>query len=355
MNSLPFTFFVLLCCVSIQAQDTNYQLVWADEFEGNGAINTEKWFHQTQLPNGQSWYNGEIQHYTNREDNAFVSGGILKLVAKKETYTDQGVTKQYTSARLNSKFAFTYGKVEVRAKLPTGVGTWPAIWTLGQNITEPGGYWTEAFGSTAWPACGELDIMEHWGDNQNFVQSAIHTPSSFGNTINKGGQLIPNASTGFHRYTIEWTEEKIIFSVDGVEHYTYEPEIKNNATWPFDAHQYLLLNIAIQPSIAPSFNESTMEIDYVHVYQNQLLNITNLKKEVVLTYPNPTNNILQLEVPSNYLGKRLSIYSVGGKKVVELLIEAKKQHIEVSGLEKGTYFLNFENENNMQSIKFIKS
>src|SRR6187402_1284870 len=84
-------------------------LVWADEFDVNGAIDATKWHHQTKLPNGNSWYNGELQHYTNRTDNAIVENGFLKIVAKKETFTDQNTTKQYTSARLNSKFAFTYG------------------------------------------------------------------------------------------------------------------------------------------------------------------------------------------------------------------------------------------------------
>ena len=169
----------------------------------------------------------EIQHYTNRTDNSYVSNGTLKIVAKKETYTNQGHTKQYTSARLNSKYAFRYGRVEIKAKLPKGVGTWPAIWMLGKNINEPGAYWqTKGFGTTSWPACGEVDIMEHWGSNQNYVQSAIHTPSSYGGTVNLGGQNISTASSQFHIYTIDWSEEKMVFSVDGNVHYTYNPAQK---------------------------------------------------------------------------------------------------------------------------------
>ena len=170
---------------------------------------TLKWHHQTQMPNGYSWFNGEIQHYTDRLDNSYVSNGTLKIIAKKETYTDQGHTKNYTSARLNSKFAFTYGKIEARAKLPQGIGTWPAIWMLGQNIDELGAFWqTQGYGSVPWPQCGEIDIMEHWGSNQNYVQSALHTPSSYGGTINHGGQYVPNATSQFNLYTLEWTEER---------------------------------------------------------------------------------------------------------------------------------------------------
>ena len=250
------------------AQD--WQLVWSDEFDGNGAINSTNWFHQTQLPLGWGWYNGEVQHYTDRIDNSYVSNGTLKIVAKKETYTDQGHTKEYTSARLNSKYAFTYGKVEIRAKLPQGFGTWPAIWMLGKNINEPGAYWeTQGYGTTPWPACGEVDIMEHWGSNQNYVQSAIHTPSSYGGTVNLGGQYISTASSQFHIYTIDWSAQEMIFSVDGNVHYTYDPAINNSDTWPFDSELYLLLNIAIEPSIASSFTESSMEIDYVRVYEYQ--------------------------------------------------------------------------------------
>ncbi|HKK38661.1 MAG TPA: glycoside hydrolase family 16 protein, partial [Cryomorphaceae bacterium] len=175
--------------LDLDANPTNSiytNLVWADEFETDGAINSEKWFHQTLLPNGWGWFNNEQQHYTDRIENSFVDDGNLHIVAKSETFSDQGVTKDYTSARLNSKFAFTYGRVVARAILPEGAGTWPAIWMLGKNINENGGYWQEEFGTTGWPECGEIDIMEHWGNNQNVVSAALHTPSSFGATENYG-------------------------------------------------------------------------------------------------------------------------------------------------------------------------
>ena len=231
------------------------------------AIDSSKWFHQTQLPIGGSWFNNEQQHYTNRIQNSYVSNGSLKIVAKRESFPDQGQTKQYTSARLNSKFAFTYGRVVVRAKLPSGAGTWPAIWTLGKNINEAGAYWqTQGFGNTNWPACGEIDIMEHWGDNQNHISSAMHTPSSYGGTINTAGQTITTASSAFHNYEMDWNSQRIIFSVDGVEHYRYAPSVKNSDTWPYNAEQYLIFNVAMQGNIASNFTESAMEIDYVRVY-----------------------------------------------------------------------------------------
>lgn len=243
-------------------------LIWADEFHTDGPVDTVKWFHQTQLPAGGSWYNREVQHYTDRRENSFVEDGVLKIVARKETFSDQGYTKEYTSARLNSKFAFQYGRVEIRAKMPSGVGTWPAIWMLNTNIKQAGGYWQiRGFGTTPWPECGEVDIVEHWGHRQNYIQSGTHTPSSYGSTVNHGGQTIPTASTEFHNYAMVWTEERISFSVDGVEHYTYEPEEKNPDTWPFDAEMYLIMNVAIQPSIEGRFSSSSLEVDYIRIYQ----------------------------------------------------------------------------------------
>lgn len=272
---IPWLILSILSCSDSQGpeemeEEANYELVWADEFDGTGAISADNWFHQTQLPNGNSWYNGELQHYTNRTVNSYVQDGFLHIVAKKEVFSDQGQTKNYTSARLNSKYAFTYGKVEVRAKLPTGAGTWPAIWTLGQNITETGGFWADDFGNTGWPACGEIDIMEHWGFDQNVIQAALHTPSSSGNTTNKGSIRGDDVSNTFHIYSMEWTEEKIDFYYDDQMYYSYAPQFRNSDTWPFIAPQYILLNIAmggVAGAVDPAFTESEMVIDYVKVYQ----------------------------------------------------------------------------------------
>lgn len=262
-------------------------LVWSDEFDGNGDIDNTKWFHQTFIPNGWGWYNGELQHYTDRIDNSYVQNGYLHVVAKDETYTDpvQGITKEYTSARLNSKFAFTYGRVEARAKLPSGIGTWPAIWMLGKNITETGAYWqTQGFGTTGWPECGEIDIMEHWGSNQNFVQSALHTPSSFGATVNHGGLIANDVSNTFHVYAMEWSATEIVFSIDGFEYYTYTPTSQNMSTWPYIADQYILLNIAIENSIDPSFTQSDMVLDYIRVYQQGSSSTTTDTQNACDTY-----------------------------------------------------------------------
>lgn len=335
------------------------QLVWADEFDVNGAVNNAKWHHQTQLPNGGSWFNGELQHYTNRINNSFVDNGFLNIVAKKETFTDQGQTKSYTSARLNSKFAFKYGRVEVRAKLPTGAGTWPALWMLGKNINENGAYWdNQGFGNVSWPACGEIDIMEHWGTNQNYVQSAMHTPSSFGNTTNIGGQNIATASTAFHIYTLDWTSEKMIFKVDGVTHYTYNPTLKDANTWPFDAEQYLLLNIAIDPNITNSFTQSAMEIDYVRVYQAGTSAIIDAENDDLIYYPNPVKEELTIHLPKgNQQNLGIKIYNIAGKLVKEEVYVIENERIKLNNLQyltTGMYHLVYELNGKSYSFRFLK-
>mgnify|MGYP006071910665 CR=1 FL=1 len=345
---------------SIIPQPVYNDLVWSDEFSTNGPVDPTKWFHQTQLPQGGNWYNGEIQHYTNRTANSVVSNGQLNLIAKRESFTDQGHTKQFTSARLNSKFAFTYGKVEVRAKLPTGVGTWPAIWMLGKNITEPGGYWqTQNFATTPWPACGEIDIMEHWGNNQNYVSSATHTTSSSGNTINHGGQTIPTVSTAFHVYTLEWRPDRLIFSVDSVVHFTYQPAVRNNSTWPFDADQYILLNTAIEPTIASSFTQSSMNIDYIRIYQEMPVGITENKPTQSLSlYPNPVNDKLTIQVNSNSQQTiTVQIYSIEGKLMRTSSSAVQNNKIEVYNLDdltNGLYFVSFELNGQLQFARLVK-
>ncbi len=275
------SFFLITQACFSQIDVVYNDLVWSDEFNTNGAVNTTNWFHQTQLPNGDSWFNGEVQHYTNLTTNSFVNTGMLNIVAKKENYTNQGVTKQYTSARLNSKFAFKYGRIDVKAKLPITSGTWPAIWMLGKNVNEDGGFFDNTFGTTSWPACGEIDIMEHGifpSQSINYVQSTLHTPSSSGNSVNHGGTLASDLQNEYHVYSMNWSANQISFLLDNVVYYTYNPSVKNANTWPFDNEQYLLLNMALggyAGNIPANFTQASMLIDYVRVYQNTAVDTEN--------------------------------------------------------------------------------
>lgn len=227
-------------------------LIWADEFNKPGAPDPAKWGYDI---GAGGWGNSESQYYTSRTDNAIVSGGTLKILAKKESFSGS----EYTSARLLSKgkFAFKYGKVEVRAKLPVGKGTWPAIWMLGNNISTAG-----------WPACGEIDIMEHKGNDLNRIHGTLHYPGRSGVNANGATKVVPNVTTQFHRYGVEWTALAIKISVDDVVYFSFA----NSTTFPFNHDFFMLLNVAMGGtfggSIDPAFSSATMEVDYVRVYNN---------------------------------------------------------------------------------------
>jgi beta-glucanase (GH16 family) len=233
---------------------TDYtKLVWSDEFNTDGAPDATKWSYD--LGRGDNgWGNSEKQNYTNAATNVIVQGGNLKITAKKEASGGA----DYSSARLktDAKFAFTYGKVEVRAKLPIGAGTWPAIWMLGQN-----------YATKAWPACGEIDIMEHVGNSQNLIHGTLHYPGHSAGNANTGSKTIPNVSTEFHVYKTVWSPASVKIYVD--EDLIHS--VPNDGSLPFNSDFFLILNVAMGGSfggnIDAAFTQSSMEIDYVRVYQ----------------------------------------------------------------------------------------
>lgn len=250
------------------------ELVWNDEFNYEGAPSEERWHHQYIPIAGGGWANNEKQHYTDRLDNSFVSDGTLKIVAKRENYTFQGSRKSYTSARLNSKFDMQYGRIDVRAKLPSSEGTWPAIWTLGTNVGEVGNYHGTTAGNVGWPACGEIDIMEQNGKEKEKLYGTFHWKNtssgdnaSYGLIKTVSELRVNDVTTDFHLYSLVWSSTTLKIFVDN----TLLVEIANNTTVPFDNPHYLLLNVAMGGSlggtIPTSFTEDIMEIDYVRFYQ----------------------------------------------------------------------------------------
>lgn len=225
-------------------------LVWSDEFNNDGAPDSAKWGYD--LGTGTNgWGNNEVQTYTSSSDNVIVSNGTLKITAKK-------VGSAYTSARLKTegKFDFTYGKVEVRAKLPVGGGTWPAIWMLGAD-----------YATNTWPACGEIDIMEHKGNEPNKIYGTLHYPGNSGGNANGNTTTITNASTEFHVYKTVWSPASVQIFVDDVLFHT----VPNTSALPFNKDFFMILNVAMGGTfggtIDPAFTQSSMEVDYVRVYQ----------------------------------------------------------------------------------------
>ena len=246
-NSAGFTSTTYSITVYVYSE---LQLVWSDEFDTNGAPNSSNWGYDL---GDHGWGNNELQNYTNNLENAVVENGVLKIVAKANG-------TGYTSARLKSQGlqSFTYGKIEVRAKLPASQGTWPAIWMLGSN-----------FSSVGWPHCGEMDIMEQKGWDKNKVLGTFHWQDNASNSYaGYGEETTANTSTTeFHLYSLEWTSDVIKVLYDDVIYVTFT----NNSNLPFNADFFIILNIAMGGNLGgdvdPNFTQDTLEIDYVRVYQ----------------------------------------------------------------------------------------
>lgn len=272
MNYLNLLYIVPLLWATIFSASSEKpgKLVWSEEFNYTGLPDSNIWTYDVGngCPNLCGWGNQELQHYIKENpNNARVEDGKLIIEAHK------GSDGRWTSARLKTqgKKSFQYGRIQFRAKLPTGSGTWPALWMLGNDITK-----------TGWPRCGEIDIMEHVGKTHGTILSAIHTPSSHGDTQNKATTATNNVDSEWHVYEMRWTKKKLAFYVDGKKYYTYQPKVRNAETWPFDNEFFIIMNIAIggglgsepqyetdglKNGVDPELTTARMEVDYVRVYQ----------------------------------------------------------------------------------------
>lgn len=233
--------------------------VWSEEFEYTGAPDPNNWTYNL---GDDGWGNNELQYYTNSLSNAEVKDGVLTITARKEVHGNS----DYTSARLVSKNKgdFLYGRAEIRAMLPAGRGTWPAIWMLPTNL---------AYG--AWPKSGEIDIMEHVGYDPNVVHFSVHT-EAYNHSINTqktSTRTIPTATTEFHIYRVDWTPYAVRGYFDDALVFTFTNDGKGSATWPFDKTFHLLLNIAVGGNwggvqgVDDTVFPATMVVDYVRVYK----------------------------------------------------------------------------------------
>jgi beta-glucanase (GH16 family) len=233
--------------------------VFADEFDAAGPLDPVKWGYETGYIR-----NGEKQYYTSRPENVRAEGGHLVIEGRKERY--QGF--DYTSASINTlaRFEFTYGRVEVRAKLPAGTGAWPAIWMMGTNRAQVG-----------WPTCGEIDIMENVGFDPLRIHGSVHT-AAYNHTIGTqrtASVTIANPWEDFHLYAMEWYADHIDVFVDGQKYFTFRNEGAGARVWPFDRAQYLLINLAIggswggQKGIDEASFPQRYLVDYVRVSQQK--------------------------------------------------------------------------------------
>jgi len=231
-------------------------LVWSDEFDQDGAPDPDKWVYST---GGNGWGNGELQFYTDKRENSIVKDGKLILTAQSEN----GL---WTSARLKTqhKGDWTYGFFEIRAKVPRGRGTWPAIWMMPER---------NSYGD--WPASGEIDIMEHVGFDQDKIHTSVHTQDY---NHRKGTQKtrsakIPGVSDSFHTYAIEWNDKAIFWYVDDEPFYFFQREADGYGVWPFDHPFHIILNVAMggtwggMKGMDPAVKQADMVVDFVKIYQ----------------------------------------------------------------------------------------
>jgi beta-glucanase (GH16 family) len=241
---------------------TDWQLKWADEFNYSGAPDASKWNYEIQPP---KWVNNELQRYTNRQENVRVENGLLTIEARKDNYLGD----EYSSARIHSqnKGDLLYGRVEVRAKLPTGRGTWPAIWMMPTDYL---GY------GAGWPDSGEIDIMEHVGFDQGRVHATTHNKAYYwvNGMQHKGSAILNDASSAFHVYAIEWDSNAMHFFIDDILYFSYVNDLRGWQSWPYDKSFYVILNLAVGGNWGGAAGVDTaiwparLEVDYVRLYQH---------------------------------------------------------------------------------------
>jgi beta-glucanase (GH16 family) len=255
--------------VEVHHAPAGYELVFQDEFSRDGMLDASKWDYATER-NAQGWFNREKQYYARaRAKNSRVENGHLIIEAHaeeltKSEYPDWGGQK-FTSARVvtRGRAAWTYGFYEIKAKLPCGTGTWPAIWTLPEDP------------DVVWPNGGEIDIMEHVGFEPGVVHQSIHTKAhNFRAGTQKTNKFdVPDACDAMHRYQLLWTPEFILLGMDDAPKFLYKNDKGNASRWPFDKPHHLLLNIAVggewggQKGVNPKAFPARMEIDYVRIYK----------------------------------------------------------------------------------------
>lgn len=330
-----------------------YVKVWSDEFDdptpgGKPVVrpNNGDWWYET---GGNGWGNNELQYYvagiTGQDTLAAVKNGLLTIKAIKKTIE----SSPYTSIRMNTSKGWQYGYFEMRAKMPSGRGTWPAFWMLSKDFK-------------SWPLDGEIDIMEYVGYDPNVVNGSIHTQSynhSIG-TQRTAKKTIANAESEFHVYALKWTEDKIRIYVDGYNYFTFSnDETGNKNTWPFNVPFYLKLNLAIggnwggAQGVDETLSSASYQIDYVRVYQLPT-SAEVLKEELPFSSffsQSEKKLIIQSETPGKY---KLAVSDLLGRTVLKQTIDESHTAIDCSGWQNGCYIVSLGDEVHKYNQKFFK-
>ena len=281
IHFLVFAIYIFILCSCSEQEDkaqgndqaptfsSNWEMLWSDEFDGED-LDLSKWNRLSWRP---GWVNNELQAYTERDTNIFLESGFLVLQGLIDPgfsgtdYNGNDYNADYTSGRVNTdgKFSTTYGRFDIRAKLPKGKGSWPAIWMLGESIN-----------SIGWPDCGEIDIMEHVGYDEGMIHGSIHTEeyNHMYNTQRSGSKYIENVTSTFHVYSLEWSPFYLRYLIDDEPFFfVYNDSKGDNSKWPFDDPHYIILNLAIGgdwggvQGISTSEFPMRMMVDYVRVFK----------------------------------------------------------------------------------------
>jgi beta-glucanase (GH16 family) len=366
-NNIHLTLCGLLLLILLPGQlhAQTWQLVWSDEFETD-TLDASKW--SFELGTGAqygliSWGNNELQHYTNREENLYLQDGMLHIVARQEQFAN----RNYTSARIRTinKGDWTYGKFEIRAKLPKGQGLWPALWMLPTENVYGG-----------WPQSGEIDIMELVGHRPDVVHGTVHYGPVWPNNLERGGSITlsdGDFSEDFHIFTMEWTPTRIRWFMDGQFFFLVTPNNLSPHRWPFDQAFHLLFNVAVGGTWPGNPDQTTvfpqeMVIDYVRVYQDQeLVSIDNEEDipdsfDLHQNYPNPFNPDTNISFDlREYSHVTLEVFDIMGRHVATVAdntFEAGSHTVrfDARGLGSGTYIYRlstggFQKFRSMQLIK----
>jgi len=326
--------FLLFISNTVHGQ---WALIWSDEFDGN-QLDGSKWIQET---GGNGWGNNESQYYTSGTNNMSFSQGQLIITAKKEQFGFNA----YTSAKISTKgkFSTRYGKIESRISCPQGKGLWPACWMLGTSIDQ-----------VSWPACGEIDIMEHIN-----TEMKIHGTAHWDNMGHQyWGGIIANDPADFHDYSIVWDSTKIRWYMDGTLYYQLNIANNANGTEEFQKNFYLILNLAVGGNW-PGYPDQTtvfpaeMKIDYIRVYQPQVVASTDDVNELISLYPNPAKDELRLITDEPLFV--YTIYSLDGKRVVSHSGLNPIEFVSIKDLPLGSYFISLEKDGQIVTHRFEKN
>jgi beta-glucanase (GH16 family) len=339
MKSL-LTLIALVAISLIGNTQTSWSLIWSDEFSGT-TLNQDIWTYEY---GNSGWGNNELQYYTNDEDNVAVNDGTLKITARQETFG----SAPYTSGRIitNNKFEFQYGKVECRMKMPIGQGIWPAFWMLGANIE-----------NVSWPNCGEIDIMEHV-NNEPMMHGTVHW---YNNGHSYEGSSYSTDVTEYHIYGIIWDETKIQFFVDGNFYNEFVYSNTNNSGTVFQNPYFFLLNVAVggnwpgNPDGTATF-PATMEVDYIRVFQQLQVGVTETENNPVNIYPTPFTSQLNVTTSATASNFTYEVVNTLGEKIATGNLVGQNNSINTSEWSTGVYFVRIlDKENVVQTSRTIKS